>query len=61
MEMSIISKFKDFFDVFKSSGIEGLRNNIKYEISKTDEEIEQRKKIINQTKEYIKIRKSTRK
>ena len=45
--------FRELKDVFKSSGIRGVKNNMEYELEKTDRELEKRKQIIKILKKEI--------
>ena len=45
--------FRELKDIFKSSGILGVRNNMEYELEKTDRELEKRKQIIKILKKEI--------
>ena len=51
--------FRELKDIFKSSGIRGVRNNIEYEIEKTDQDIAKRKEVIKVLREELKRKRNT--
>lgn len=53
--MGIFSKIKELNEIMKSSGIVGVRNNIEYEVTKLDDELEYRKGNMNNTLEKIRM------
>lgn len=48
-----MGKMKELKDIFKSFGIRGVKNNMEYELGKTDKEIEGRKQIVKYLRKEI--------
>ncbi len=55
-----MGKFRELIDIFKTFGIRGVKNNLEYELEKTDREIEMRKQVLRDMKSKIKeLKKNT--